>query len=98
MLAPRAELPWVSNFNGLRCQTVLKGDTDAKSLFGAVSNLPRRLTTDRREKAPTPFRAVVGFELLPDKPIALDPSVDPAHLQVQLRPLNGAAPTTRQWP
>ena len=36
--------------------------------------------------------------LLPDKPVLTDPSVDPEHLQVQPRPLNRAAPATRQRP
>jgi hypothetical protein len=71
-LAPRAELPRVSNFNGLRCQTILKVGFGAKGFSGALSNQPR--LTQR----------VVDLTNQ-----ALDPSVDPAHLQ--LRPLNGAS-------
>jgi hypothetical protein len=37
-LAPRAEMPWYSNFNGLRCQTVLIAAIEDKRLFGALSN------------------------------------------------------------
>jgi hypothetical protein len=35
---------------------------------------------------------------LRDKPVVADPSVDPEHLQLQLRPLDGGAPTTGQRP
>jgi hypothetical protein len=34
---------------------------------------------------------------LPDKPVVVDPSIDPTHLQL-LRPLNRAAPATRERP
>lgn len=32
---------------------------------------------------------------LPNKPVAIDPKVDPKHLQLNPRPLNGAAPAMR---
>ena len=38
MVAARAEMAPDSNFNGLRCQTDLKVETDAKSVLGALSN------------------------------------------------------------
>src|SRR5207248_3042964 len=40
-VAPRAEVPRGNNFNGIDCQTGLKVGSDAKELFGALSNLPR---------------------------------------------------------
>ena len=82
--------------NHLRCQTLLKVGTDAKALFGAVSNLPPVNPFARRERVSV-CRSIKPLPL-PDKPITIDPSVDSKHLQLQLRPLTRATPTTRQRP
>lgn len=68
-LAPRAEVPWASNINSIRCQTILKVGTDAKGLFVRVSNHPigfwpitiatpaiRVVTITRSEKKKAPQR------------------------------------------
>jgi len=57
-LVPRAEVPWDSYFNGLHCQTGLKVGTDAKQLFGALSNRRAPLTVSRSRRTALSNRGI----------------------------------------